>query len=428
MKKKFCIMIHYRNPFIYNAGSENYIISQIKHLDSIGVDTLLLFPVIKKGIVTLKGWGVLYGLDFWGIKSVESVKKYIIKMCKNAECGGVFIHSLIGCELTELKKIICIGKPIILYVHDYSSCCKQYNLLKNDENYCGNALLKEEKCNSCRYYNISKKRKKQFRDFFKQIEDFTVIAPSKMSAKLWGDAYPEYRDKIVIILHQKLVDTYYGNNEELSEEDNVKVAFVGNGIKIKGWDIWKNVIDKVLDKKIVLYHFGKANIQYKNVINISVSIQKDGPDAMIKALRNNKIDIAILFSGWPETYSYTYYECLASNCFIITSPLSGNIAYEVENRKNGILIDYNENALKNVLNNSQELKCFINKFRTNSHYSPGYLIPNYDYENYLNFDSVKISFMETSLDLIDLINASICNILYSVRYKHELIEMRKSKL
>ena len=54
-------MIHYRNPFIYNAGSENYIISQIKHLDSIGVDTLLLFPVIKKGIVTLKGWGVLYG-------------------------------------------------------------------------------------------------------------------------------------------------------------------------------------------------------------------------------------------------------------------------------------------------------------------------------------------------------------------------------
>ena len=54
-------------------------------------------------------------------------------------------------------------------------------------------------------------------------------------------------------------------------------------------------------------------------------------------MEKDKIDIVMLLSNWPETYSYTMYEALAANCFILSNENSGNIEQNVRKEHWGII-------------------------------------------------------------------------------------------
>jgi hypothetical protein len=77
------------------------------------------------------------------------------------------------------------------------------------------------------------------------------------------------------------------------------------------------------------FHLGAAGLKMPGVTYVPVSFLDDGPDAMIQALQKNRIDIAFLWSIWPETYSFTLFEAFAANCFVVTNEISGNIAVQV---------------------------------------------------------------------------------------------------
>ena len=76
---------------------------------------------------------------------------------------------------------------------------------------------------------------------------------------------------------------------------------------------------------------------------------------MLKALRENKIQVAILWSICPETFSFTYYECFAAGVFVITNQNSGNIEAMVRENKNGIVLR-DEMELRRFLSNAKLLK------------------------------------------------------------------------
>jgi hypothetical protein len=82
------------------------------------------------------------------------------------------------------------------------------------------------------------------------------------------------------------------------------------------------------------------------VNNIPVSFLEEGPDAMVKALRKHQIDIAFLWSIWPETYSFTLHEAFASGCFVVTNSLSGNIAEQIKGGSRGIVFRDEAEMLK----------------------------------------------------------------------------------
>ena len=89
---------------------------------------------------------------------------------------------------------------------------------------------------------------------------------------------------------------------------------------------------------------------------MSVSILKSGKEAMIKALRKNKIHIVVLFSCCPETYSYTYHEATAAGCYIVTNDESGNIAYMVDKNGNGIVLKNSTESLYQFLKNEEKVR------------------------------------------------------------------------
>lgn len=89
------------------------------------------------------------------------------------------------------------------------------------------------------------------------------------------------------------------------------------------------------------FYFGSAIEEAESDGAKGVVVDFNRPDSlgMVEQLKNNKIDIAFLWSNCQETYSYTYYEAFEAGCMIVTSDHSGNITDQVLKNKNGFCFD-----------------------------------------------------------------------------------------
>jgi hypothetical protein len=113
-----------------------------------------------------------------------------------------------------------------------------------------------------------------------------------------------------------------------------------------------------------LYHLGAAGKKLPNVTYVSVSFQDEGPDAMVDALIRHGIDVVVLWSIWPETYSFTFFEALAAGCFVVTNRHSGNIQAQVRHWHCGRVFD-NESDLVSFLSDNRRVRAELE--RTHRH-------------------------------------------------------------
>ena len=121
---------------------------------------------------------------------------------------------------------------------------------------------------------------------------------------------------------------------------------------------------------------GKTDEHLPNVKEIEVSFLKDGADAMVNAIRRNKIDIAFLWSPWPETYSYTFYESYVGGAYVITNKDSGNIAVSTKRYNCGCVFDDEQELLK-FFDSSQNM----NTIKSGSYVRPLKLTFNIEFIN-----------------------------------------------
>lgn len=125
----------------------------------------------------------------------------------------------------------------------------------------------------------------------------------------------------------KCIGKYKGNLNNKSSVLNV--AFIGSREDYKGWKVFLELYNKEKDKPTFKwFYFGVDDVGVSNIKCVYVDNRQD-PMAMLNALRQNNVDVAILWSLCKETYSYTYFECYAANVFVVTDENSGNIAFQV---------------------------------------------------------------------------------------------------
>ncbi len=62
------------------------------------------------------------------------------------------------------------------------------------------------------------------------------------------------------------------------------------------------------------------------------------PDAMADAVRDLQIDLVLVLSTWPETFSYVTYEALAGGADVVCLADSGNVADAVLSRGRGVVM------------------------------------------------------------------------------------------
>jgi transcription antitermination factor NusA-like protein len=396
------------------GGVNKFILSHMKMLEGENISHVHIFPRRIRNPVTnrflCKCWGItIDGIENRNLYDYENMKQIINQLLgNNAALIDIHIHHTLGSEIDQLEYILSdFDSPMKYYLHDYYSVCTQFNLLKNGKVFCGPEAISDVKCHECDFYSEAKGNYKAHYSFLKKFkEQLLIIAPSKIAGDIWLYSYPDFKDQLIVLKHQKLMGMYTENCNYISEEEPLKVAFVGVQEINKGWLEWKEAIEKASLKgcHMKFYHFGRTNDKIPYITKIPVKFSGNNINAMVNALRNEKIDITVLWSIWPETYSYTCYECCAANTFIITNKDSGNIASVVKENNNGVVLS-NDVELISLLSDEDQLRKKVNDFKKSKNFGPLLLEENKDILNFLqkkqsilindtkNLTNVKISFL-----------------------------------
>jgi len=372
--KRYVLSIAYNNYQTGIGGVDKAVIAQKEKLYQNQISYVFIFPQlarIKKHYILAHLWEVIADDKNYGLYTTKELLNELSELQhKQFQLQSITIHHLLNMYFPDLYLLLDhIKGKIYMLIHDYYTICPQCFLLKNNETFCGKEGYQKDKCKDCRNYpdvEIHVQRIKQL--FQRYMERIQLIFPSEYTRQLWSTVYPKIKSDKKVIFHQTLNGEYKENMEEIKKEDVIKIAYIGQQLYLKGWDIWKKLYSgKKLEKGYQSYYLGMGKeTGYVNHM-VKVSFQKEGKNAMLKKLRNQKIDCVILWSIWPETYSYTYYECLAANAFVITNTVSGNIAAMVQKNGNGKVLGTIK-ELEELIGNPEELKQLINQWRVQKKY------------------------------------------------------------
>jgi hypothetical protein len=84
---------------------------------------------------------------------------------------------------------------------------------------------------------------------------------------------------------------------------------------------------------------GATNPRTEGIEWIHAHVTQEDPDAMISAMRRNKIDVMLHWPSWEETFSLTTYEAIAAGAAVVTHAESGNVAAIVRETGKGLVLD-----------------------------------------------------------------------------------------
>ncbi len=378
--KKYILSISGGNILTSLGGTEKVIITHQKMFNASGISYVYVYPVSKKvaGFRLYHYWGVVIDGEPVGIFKTKGLLSFL-SCSENGDylLMKVHIHHFREIMLDQLSEILDYIREadVFCYLHDYYLVCDSYTLKDSSDKYCGFGVPSQEKCGNCAFWTLHEHAEKRRKFILKYLDRMVFIAPSECPAEIIGDSIPEIRNRIRVIYHQKAFGEYKENREP-SPGEPLKVAFCGLPIRAKGWQdfLYAAEIATHRGAQVRFYHLGKKDKEYANIINIPVGFQ-NGSKTMTEMLRKLNVDCVILWSGWPETYSYVYYECFAANTFVLTNNLSGNIAKQVIKNGNGIVLSGRE-ELADLISDSDKLRNLVEDYRGRREYGPLELMEN----------------------------------------------------
>lgn len=330
MKNKAILSISHTSYINNVGGMEKVILEQSEVANTDGYTFIALYPICNA--CKIKGHVIFRSFKYFGVhidkgESMRMKYEELLTMLKSYDIHKVYIHSLISYPIEQIVSLLkeYSSTSTFFYVHDYKSICDGHNLLKNKTHYCGDNGLNFTKCFNCRFYLPGLISSCKYRHFISSFPCMKFIFPSEIAKNIWKKTYSMIEEHRLLVLPHQIFST---STIEYTRNEKLKLAFIGYKSFNKGWNTFRNLVVHINNNNIdiELYVLGKTDEHLQNVTEVEVSFQKDGPDAMVKAIRNHKIDIAFLWSPWPETYSYTFFESYVGGSFIITNKDSGNIA------------------------------------------------------------------------------------------------------
>lgn len=325
------------------GGTERAIKGQINRLLEENISTISIFPLFPSREDTKLPvfYGVRINNMFAGTALWSSIEQFLLK--NKAFIGSAKIHHLMNWRHKDLLQLCSFLKINSInysyYLHDLFSLSKKaYDVYSGKNKY----DLFSVNSNFELINGLSDgERKSFFGEILNRAEN--IIVPSPFMSKTMCKYFNISEDRISI---SPLTD--FGANIGTfarGSSKRIKVAFLGHKTYIKGSAVWDFLIEQ---KNIIgqydFYHIGGSE-KSGFVVNIPYSFQKSGINSAVDTLIEYDIDIVILWSLVPESYSYTLHEALCAGCYIITSEQSGNIAYTLSNMDCGKVMELKEDLI-----------------------------------------------------------------------------------
>ena len=376
---RFVISISHSDYLGALGGTELCILQEREFLSARGIDYIQLSPgrVHRLAKNQVERYGSSMHVNVGG-ESVGFFDHSVFLECiwklksKGHKLISVQLHHTLGWDLDRVEETIRVAAPprLSIFIHDYYTVCVGFNLLRNDRIYCRAPSADSHACLICKHGNRRSEYLARVINFFNAMELLTsvkYVSPSAIAAQIWAESHPQRRPLIEIIPH-KVLERTEARVERSIPKRKLRAAFLGYSSPVKGYLEWIEATnDPEVREAYELFHLGACGIPQKHVEVVDVSFLKGGPDAMTKALKQHEIDIAVLCSIWPETFSFTCFEAIAANSLVITISESGNIASTIRNNPElGIVLEPGT-ALKDALRHPQLFDSVDRRRRTASH-------------------------------------------------------------
>lgn len=396
MEKKYVLAISFINYLDAKSGVAKVLMAHQQMYNVRGISYVDLFSV-KKNICNDKimlfcKFGLIIDGKYKGIYQMSQIISMLHEWQKERkQLLDIHLHHFLYTKISLIRDLLeaCPNIPVKVYLHDYYNACTGYTLMKNDELYCGGRGYSHNLCFDCCYMKTNKIVQPIIQQIFKEnLNRITFVSPSKATKDIFLNFHPEYGQQVIVIPHQKFLERYKKNLKSVTENEPIRVAFLGMPRVHKGWNAWKELVEFCSVDDYIFTVFNSTNDEYEGMRKVKIGFSQENLNAMTDALREYKVHVVLLWAIWPETYSYTCFEAFSANAFIITNKDSGNIADVVKANGNGLVLS-NEDELKALFSNKNKLLRYINDFRNNTNGGPDDLYENDEIVNLSEQSKVK---------------------------------------
>lgn len=270
-------------------------------------------------------------------------------------------------DIKELKEKQ--NAELIMLMHDYFAVCPTINLVKADHNYCGlpEASVCQECYNNTKYqeeYNCPSQKEwiRRWKEFFLACTEIRSFSEDTLlrTKQIFGEELPH-----TLVPHQ--VNHMISIHKEHTLSDTITIGLLGMLIHHKGSDLveamLKEIEEKNLNVRIVLLGkvMGTSLQNYTSFYETGEYHVADLP----KLVYENDIDIFLMASTWPETFSYTTQEIIKMGMPVATFDL-GAPAERIKCYEKGLIISERNAVI--VLNEIS--KFVINKLKLKENILP----------------------------------------------------------
>lgn len=236
------------------------------------------------------------------------------------------IHSLLGQTADETLAILeALGlRAGFLWLHDYSSLCAGYNLLRNGVEDCAAPPPDSAACALCMFGPWRSRNLAAHEALFRRL-DLTVVSPAAVTLDFWRTGWDFPAAGHVVHPHARLVERRPAPAP--AADRPLRVAFLGYPVPHKGWPLFERLADRYAeDPRYAFFHLGAQQDTATPAEFHEVRVAAGGPNAMQQTLERLEIDVVLLWPLWRETFSFAVHEALAAGCAVVTGPDSGNVA------------------------------------------------------------------------------------------------------
>lgn len=239
--------------------------------------------------------------------------------------------------IADLKQSLTTAPMVSFRGHDFYCICPSFNLINCEGNYCD--LAYHGGCENCWAHRIMSPRakdnaafrsgvdsvaawRKSWGQFFKDTVD-EIILFSPAIEKIFTRVYPSVADKIKIIPHA--VREY--PRVEIIPHTDINIAVLGNVSHQKGAPVIYEM-SRHLPPNVHIYIVG-------NMKNAPENIHVHGPyrpHKLPRIMSRYQVDVVLIPSIWPETFSYTTSEAMSMRlpvaCYNMGAPAERVSNYE----------------------------------------------------------------------------------------------------
>ena len=248
--------------------------------------------------------------------------------------SALVVHSLYGHSPEVVAAVYRALHPVdsLFWIHDQSTLCVSFALMRNDVSACGGPPIDSGSCRICRYGEERTNHVRRITALLDRVP-FRMVAPSEWQRDFWASRHELGSRAVVMLPHCVLGEQRPAGDGPLRQTatDPVRVAFLGLPALHKGWPVFVELTRRMA--RIgghTFYHFGSHPANVPGVKRINVSVTSGDRHAMARAVTAEGIDVAVLWSICPESFSFTLYEAASSGALVITSSVSGNLAATVD--------------------------------------------------------------------------------------------------